>query len=57
VVWVELTVVPLVLAVLHILRLLDAAEGGEPDQLFLHDRLLQSYAIEWVILMCIGLYA
>jgi decaprenyl-phosphate phosphoribosyltransferase len=57
VVWVELTVVPLVLAVLHVLRRLDAAEGGEPDQLFLHDHLLQSYAIEWAILMCIGLYA
>ena len=57
VIWVELTVVPMVLAVLHILRRVDAAEGGEPDQLALHDRLLQSYAIEWVILMCIGLYA
>ena len=56
-VWVELTVVPLVLAVLHVMRRLDAAEGGEPDQLALHDRLLQGYAVGWVILMCIGLYA
>jgi decaprenyl-phosphate phosphoribosyltransferase len=55
--WVELTVIPMVLAVLHILRLLDAGEGGEPEQLALHDRLLQSYAIEWIVLMCIGLYA
>jgi decaprenyl-phosphate phosphoribosyltransferase len=57
VVWVELTVVPLVLAVLHVMRRLDLAEGGEPDQLVLHDRLLQGYAIGWVVLMCIGLYA
>ena len=57
VLWVELTVVPLVLAVLHVMRRLDLAEGGEPDQLALHDRLLQGYAILWVILMCIGLYA
>lgn len=57
VIWVELTVVPLVLAVLHIMRRLDAAEGGEPDQLALHDRLLQGYAVAWVVLMCIGLYA
>ncbi len=33
VVWVELTVIPLVLAVLHIFRLLDAGKGGEPEQL------------------------
>ena len=43
VVWIELTVVPLVLAVLHILRLLDAGKGGEPEQLALHDHILQGY--------------
>ena len=32
VVWIELTVIPLVLAVLHILRLLDAGQGGEPER-------------------------
>ncbi len=32
VVWIELTVIPLVLSVLHILRLLDAGHGGEPEQ-------------------------
>ena len=43
VVWVELTVIPLVLAVLHIFRLLDAGKGGEPEQLALHDHVLQGY--------------
>ncbi len=57
VVWVELTVVPLVLAVLHILRLLDAGKGGEPEQLALHDHVLQVYALIWVALMGVGLYA
>lgn len=57
VVWIELTVVPLVLAVLHILRLLDAGQGGEPEQLALHDHILQGYGALWLALMIIGLYA
>ncbi len=56
VVWVELTVIPLVLAVLHIFRLLDAGLGGEPEQLALHDHVLQVYALSWVVLMVVGLY-
>ncbi len=57
VVWIELTVIPLVLAVLHIFRRLDAGEGGEPEHLALHDHLLQGYGLLWVALMAIGLYA
>jgi decaprenyl-phosphate phosphoribosyltransferase len=56
VVWVELTVIPLVLAVLHIFRLLDAGKGGEPEQLALHDHMLQGYGLLWLGLMGIGLY-
>ncbi len=56
-VWMELTVIPLVLAVLHILRILDAGRGGEPEQLARRDHLLQGYAISWLALMGIGLYA
>ena len=56
IVWIELTVIPLVLAVLHILRLLDAGEGGEPEQLALRDHLLQGYSVIWLALMGIGLY-
>jgi decaprenyl-phosphate phosphoribosyltransferase len=56
VVWIELTVIPLVLSVLHIFRLLDAGHGGEPEQLALRDHLLQAYAGIWIALMAIGLY-
>jgi decaprenyl-phosphate phosphoribosyltransferase len=55
-VWIELTVVPLVLAVLHIFRLLDAGKGGEPERLVLHDHVLQGYGLLWVALMVIGVY-
>jgi len=57
VVWIELTVIPLVLAVLHILRVLDAGRGGEPEELALHDHVLQGYGLLWAALMAIGLYA
>lgn len=57
VVWIELTVIPLVLSVLHIFRLLDAGHGGEPEQLALHEHVLQAYGAIWVALMAIGLYA
>jgi decaprenyl-phosphate phosphoribosyltransferase len=57
VVWIELTVIPLVLAVLHIFRLLDAGKGGEPEQLALHDHMLQGYGLLWLLFMGIGLYA
>ena len=57
VVWIELTVIPLVLAVLHIFRLLDAGKGGEPEQIALHDHTLQTYGVLWLAFMSIGLYA
>jgi decaprenyl-phosphate phosphoribosyltransferase len=56
VVWIELTVIPLVLSVLHIFRLLDAGHGGEPEQLVLRDHVLQVYAGLWLVLMILGLY-
>jgi decaprenyl-phosphate phosphoribosyltransferase len=57
VVWIELTVVPLVLSVLHIFRLLDAGHGGEPEKLVLRDHVLQGYAGLWLVLIILGLYA
>ncbi len=56
IIWVELTVIPLVLSVLHILRLLDAGQGGEPENLALRDHVLHGYGVLWLVLMGIGLY-
>jgi decaprenyl-phosphate phosphoribosyltransferase len=55
-VWIELTVVPVLLGVLYVLRLLDAGKGGAPEQLALHDRFLQVAGAIWVVLLVIGLY-
>jgi decaprenyl-phosphate phosphoribosyltransferase len=55
-VWIQLTVVPMVLGILYILRLLDAGQGGAPEDLALHDRFLQGLGVAWLVLFSIGLY-
>jgi decaprenyl-phosphate phosphoribosyltransferase len=55
-VWIQLTVVPVVLGILHVLRLLDAGHGGAPEELALRDRLLQVLGLSWVALFLIGIY-
>ncbi len=55
--WIRFSIVPVVTAVLHVLRRLDKGDGGEPEDLVLHDRRLQLLGVVWVALMCVGLYA
>jgi decaprenyl-phosphate phosphoribosyltransferase len=55
-IWIQLTVVPVTLGVLHVLRLLDRGEGGAPEELALQDRVLQVLGLSWVALMAAGLY-
>ena len=55
-IWIQLTVVPVVIAALHVLRLLDRGEGGAPDELAFHDRILQVGAVVWIALVLIGVY-
>ncbi len=55
-VWIELTVVPIVIGVLYVLYLLDAGQGGAPEELVLHDRVLQVLGMAWIALFAIGLY-
>jgi decaprenyl-phosphate phosphoribosyltransferase len=54
---IRLSVVPIVLATLHVLRLLIGGGGGAPEELALEDRTLQALAVVWVALMMIGIYA
>ncbi|MGP8059777.1 MAG: decaprenyl-phosphate phosphoribosyltransferase [Acidimicrobiales bacterium] len=55
-VWIELTVVPVILAVLVVLLRLENGGGEAPEDLLLHDRLLQGLAVLWTALFAIGLY-
>jgi len=56
-VWFQLTIVPFVIALLHVLRLLDSGAGAAPEELALKDHRLQIYGAIWVALFAIGAYA
>jgi decaprenyl-phosphate phosphoribosyltransferase len=56
-VWFQLTIIPFVIALLHVLRLLDSGAGAAPEELALKDHRLQLYGACWVILFAIGVYA
>lgn len=56
-VWLQLSIVPVVIAVLHVLRLLDRGEGGEPEDLVLRDRLVQLLGATWTACIVLGIYA
>jgi decaprenyl-phosphate phosphoribosyltransferase len=55
-VWIQLSVIPIILGTLHMLRLLDAGLIDLPDDLVFHDHLLQVLAAFWVVLFSIGIY-
>ena len=55
-VWIELSVAPVITGVLYILRILDAGRGGAPSELALEDRTLQVLALIWAVLVGIGVY-
>ncbi len=54
---IRLTVVPVVLAILHVLRLLVSGGGGAPEELVLEDRTVQVLGVLWAALIAIGIYA
>ncbi len=56
-IWFELTIIPFVLGLLHVLRLLDSGAGAAPEEMALHDRRLQIYGVCWAVLFAIGVYA
>jgi decaprenyl-phosphate phosphoribosyltransferase len=56
-VWFQLTIIPFVIALLHVLRLLDSGAGAVPEELALRDHRLQLYGACWVVLFAIGVYA
>jgi decaprenyl-phosphate phosphoribosyltransferase len=55
-IWIQLTVVPVVVGLLVVLRLIDAGEGGAPEELVLKHRTLQILAVLWIVLFAVGIY-
>lgn len=56
-VWIELTVVPVVLGMLYVLWLLLEGKGGAPEDLVVSDRRLQLLGLLWIVLFAVGIYA
>jgi len=57
VVWIQLTVVPFAIAILHVLRVLDAGGGSAPEELALRDHWLHVFGAVWLLFFLIGIYA
>ncbi|HEV2428143.1 MAG TPA: decaprenyl-phosphate phosphoribosyltransferase [Acidimicrobiales bacterium] len=53
---IRLSVVPVVVAVLFIMRSAQAGNGAAPDELLYHDRVVQSLVVLWGILLLLGIY-
>jgi decaprenyl-phosphate phosphoribosyltransferase len=54
--WTELTVVPFAIAVLHVLRVVDAGGGAAPEELALRDRWLQVFGAVWLLFFLVSIY-
>jgi decaprenyl-phosphate phosphoribosyltransferase len=55
-IWFQLTIVPFTIALLHMMRILDAGDGAAPEELALRDHRLQIYGVCWIALFAIGIY-
>jgi decaprenyl-phosphate phosphoribosyltransferase len=55
-VWIQLSVIPIILGTLHMLRLVDAGLVDAPEDLVVHDHVLQGLGAVWVALFAIGIY-
>ena len=53
---IRLTVVPVVFAMLFIMRSAEAGDGAAPEELLLHNRTVQVLALIWVALIAWGVY-
>jgi len=54
--WYQLSIVPFAGAVLRYAQLIDAGEGGAPEDLFLRDRPLVALVLVWVVIFGLGIY-
>jgi decaprenyl-phosphate phosphoribosyltransferase len=54
--WFELSIVPVVVAVLHLELRFESGHGEAPEELALRDRMLQALGLVWVVLFAIGVY-
>jgi decaprenyl-phosphate phosphoribosyltransferase len=56
-IWFQITIIPFVLAILHLLRPLENGEADAPEELAFKDRRLQVLGLAWVALMLVAVYS
>jgi decaprenyl-phosphate phosphoribosyltransferase len=56
-IWFQLSIVPFVLAVLHVELRFERGLGAAPEELALRDRVLQVLGVVWAVLFAVGVYA
>ena len=56
-IWFELSIVPFVLAILHVELRFERGLGGAPEELALRDHMLQLLGVVWVALVAVGIYS
>lgn len=55
-IFIRLSVVPVVFAVLFIMRSADAGDGAAPEELLLHNRTVQFLVVIWAVAVALGVY-
>jgi decaprenyl-phosphate phosphoribosyltransferase len=55
-IWFQLSIVPVMIALLRFTFLVEAGHGAKPEELVLADRPLQLMGIVWALLFAIGVY-
>ncbi|HEX5121310.1 MAG TPA: decaprenyl-phosphate phosphoribosyltransferase [Pseudonocardiaceae bacterium] len=56
-VWSEVSIVPFVIALLRYAVDVDGGKAGEPEDIVLHDRVLQILGVGWVLTLVLAFYA
>jgi decaprenyl-phosphate phosphoribosyltransferase len=55
-IWIQLSVIPVILGTLYMLRLVDAGQVDAPEDLVFHDHILQGLGALWIASFSIGIY-
>ena len=55
--WHGLSIVPMVLALLRYLLVLEKGGGEAPEEVFTKDRALQLYGVVWLVVYVLGVHA
>lgn len=56
-IWYQLSIVPMVVALLRYTFLVESGQGAKPEELVLSDRSLQVLGVIWAVLFALGVYA